>query len=67
MVFLNSLSEKYVGKQIEINCVDVEIHRFEDNQPPIFKGPGLSGAISLANYHTKSTIRFKLMKRFSFI
>jgi hypothetical protein len=41
MVFLNSLSEKYVGKQIEIDCVDIEVHRFEDNQPPIFKGPGI--------------------------
>jgi len=41
MVFLSSLPEKYVGKQIEIDCVDVEIHRFEDNQPPIFKGPGV--------------------------
>jgi len=41
MVFLSSLPEKYVGKQIEIDCVDVEIHRFEDNQPPIFKGPGI--------------------------
>jgi hypothetical protein len=41
MVFLSSLAEKYVGKQIEIDCVDVQIHRFEDNQPPIFKGPGV--------------------------
>jgi hypothetical protein len=41
MVFLNSLSENYVGKQIEMDCVDIEIHRFEDNQPPIFKGPGV--------------------------
>lgn len=41
MVFLNSLAEKYVGKQFEIDCVDVEVHRFEDNQPPIFKGPGI--------------------------
>jgi hypothetical protein len=41
MVFLSSLPEKYVGKQIEIDCVNVEIHRFEDNQPPIFKGPGV--------------------------
>jgi hypothetical protein len=41
MIFLSSLPEKYVGKQIEIDCVDVEIHRFEDNQPPIFKGPGV--------------------------
>jgi hypothetical protein len=40
-VFLSTLPEKYVGKQIEIDCVDVEIHRFEDNQPPIFKGPGV--------------------------
>jgi len=56
MVFLNSLSEKYVGKQIEINCVDVEIHRFEDNQPPIFKGPGIirgdkSGQLSYKVYN----------------
>jgi hypothetical protein len=41
MVFLSSLPEKYVGKEIEIDCVDIEIHRFEDNQPPIFKGPGV--------------------------
>ncbi len=41
MVFLSSLPEKYVGKQIEIDCVDIEIHRFEDGQPPIFKGPGV--------------------------
>ncbi len=41
MVFLSSLPEKYVGKQIEIDCVDIEIHRFEDHQPPIFKGPGV--------------------------
>lgn len=41
MVFLSGLPEKYVGKQIEIDCVDIEIRRFEDNQPPIFKGPGV--------------------------
>jgi len=41
MVFLSSLPEKYVGKQIEIDCVDIEIHRFEDHRPPIFKGPGV--------------------------
>lgn len=41
MIFLSSLPEKYVGKQIEIDCVDIEIHRFEDHQPPIFKGPGV--------------------------
>lgn len=41
MVFLSNLPEKYVGKQIEMDCVDIEIHRFEDNQPPIFKGPGI--------------------------
>lgn len=41
MVFGSKLPEKYVGKQIEIDCVDIEIHRFEDNQPPIFKGPGV--------------------------
>lgn len=41
MIFLNSLPEKYVGKQVEIDCVDIEVHRFEDNQPPIFKGPGI--------------------------
>lgn len=41
MVFLSSLPEKYVGKQIEIDYVDVEIHRFEDHQPPVFKGPGV--------------------------
>ncbi len=41
MVFLSTLPEKYVGKQIEIDCVDVEIHRLQDSQPPIFKGPGV--------------------------
>lgn len=41
MVFLSSLPEKYVGKEIEIDCVNVEIHHSEDNQPPIFKGPGI--------------------------
>ena len=41
MVFLSSLPEEYVGKQFELDCVDVEIHRFEDGQPPIFKGPGI--------------------------
>ena len=41
MIFLSSLSEMYVGKQFEIDCVDIEIHSFEDNQPPIFKGPGV--------------------------
>jgi hypothetical protein len=42
MVFLSSsLPEKYVGRQIEIDCVDIEIHRFEDNLPPLFKGPGV--------------------------
>ena len=41
MVFLSSLPEKYVGKEIEMDCVDIEIHRFEDGQPPIFKGPGV--------------------------
>ena len=41
MVFLSSLPEKYVGKRFEIDCVDIEIHGFEDNQTPIFKGPGI--------------------------
>ena len=41
MVFLSSLPKKYVGKQFEIDCVDIEIHSFEDNQPLIFKGPGV--------------------------
>lgn len=40
-MFVSSLPEMYVGKHIEIDCVDIEIHRFEDNQPPIFKGPGV--------------------------
>ncbi len=56
MIFLSSLPEKYVGKQIEMDCVDVEIHRFEDNQPPIFKGPGIirgdkSGRLSYKVYN----------------
>ncbi|MCX5850220.1 MAG: hypothetical protein NTW65_12330 [Deltaproteobacteria bacterium] len=56
MVFLSNLPEKYVGKQIEIDCVDVEIHRCEDNQPPIFKGPGIirgdkSGRLSFKVYN----------------
>ncbi|PIU30935.1 MAG: hypothetical protein COT06_10880 [Syntrophobacteraceae bacterium CG07_land_8_20_14_0_80_61_8] len=41
MVLLSSLPDKYVGKPIEIDCVDIEIYRFEDNQYPIFKGPGV--------------------------
>lgn len=41
MGFLNSLPEKYVGKSFEIDCVDIEIHGFEDGQTPIFKGPGV--------------------------
>lgn len=41
MVFLSSLTEKYVGKQFEIDCVDIEMYRFEDNRHPIFKGPGV--------------------------
>ena len=41
MVFLSSLAEKYVGKSFEIDCVDIEIHGVEDNQTPIFKGPGI--------------------------
>lgn len=40
MVFLSSIAEKYVEKSFEIDCVDIEIHGFEDSQPPIFKGPG---------------------------
>ena len=40
MVFLNSLSEKYVGKQIEIDCVDIEVHRFEDKSAPYFQRAG---------------------------
>lgn len=56
MVFLSNLPQKYVGKQIEIDCVDVEIHRCEDNQPPIFKGPGIirgdkSGRLSFKVYN----------------
>ena len=41
MVFLSSLAEKYVGKSFEIDCVDIEIHGVEDDQSPIFKGPGI--------------------------
>jgi len=41
MVFLSSLAETYVGKPFDIDCVDFEIHGFEDNQTPIFKGPGV--------------------------
>ncbi len=40
-MFLNSFPEKYVGKSFEIDCVDIEVHGFEDYQPPIFKGPGV--------------------------
>ena len=41
MIFVSSFSEKYVGKPFDIDCVDIEIHGFQDNQPPIFKGPGV--------------------------
>ncbi len=56
MVFLCSLIEKYVGKQFEIDCVDIEVHHFKDNQPPIFKGHGVirgdkSGRLSFEMYN----------------
>lgn len=41
MVFVDNLAEKYVGKAFEIDCFDIEIHRFQDDQPPLFKGPGV--------------------------
>ena len=37
---LSSFPEKYVGNQFEIDCVEIEVLGFDDNQPPIFKGPG---------------------------
>jgi len=40
MILLSSLPEKYVGKQLEIDCIDIEIHGAKDHQSPIFKGPG---------------------------
>ena len=45
-----------MAKPFEIDCVDIEIHRFEDNQPPIFKGPGVirgdtSGRLSYKVYN----------------
>lgn len=52
MVFLDDLAKKYVGKSFEIDCVDIEIHGFENNQPPIFKGPGViyGDRVGLLNY-----------------
>jgi len=40
MIFLNSLSEKFIGKSFAIDCLDIEIHNSSDHQPPILKGPG---------------------------
>lgn len=40
-MFIRNLIEKYVGKPFEIDCFDIEVHRFQDNQPPLFKCPGI--------------------------
>ncbi len=41
MVFIRSLIEKYSSKKIEMDCHDIEIHRFKEDQPTLFKGPGI--------------------------
>jgi hypothetical protein len=47
MLLLSNLIDKCVGNDFEINCSDIELHGFEDNAPPFFKGPGIiTGEIS---------------------
>lgn len=67
MVFINNLIEKYVGRAFEIDCLDIEIHRFQDDTPPLFKGPGVirgdyAGSLSFKLYNqipiTKDTFHF---------
>lgn len=67
MVFINNLIEKYVGRAFEIDCLDIEIHRFQDDTPPLFKGPGIirgdnAGSLSFKLYNqipiTKDTFHF---------
>lgn len=55
-MFISNFPEKYVGKPFEIDCVDIEIHHFEDHQSTIFKGPGViygdvSGHLSYKVYN----------------
>ena len=40
-MFISSFPEKYVGKQFEIDCVDIEVHGVDDHCPPLFKGSGV--------------------------
>lgn len=40
-MFIRNLIEKYVGRPFEIDCFDIEVHRSQDHQPPLFKGPGV--------------------------
>lgn len=67
LVFISSLIEKYSGKIFEMDCHDIEIHPFKDNQPILFKGPGIisgssSGKLSFKLYNqlpvTKDTFDF---------
>jgi len=70
MIFLNSLSEKFIGKSFEIDCLNIEIHGTEDHQPPIVKGPGvikgdISGLLTYKVYNQKkiSTEIFTFLKQ----
>ena len=40
-MFNRSLIEKYVGKSFEIDCYEIKVHHSQDNQHPLFKGPGI--------------------------
>ncbi|MEG6586714.1 hypothetical protein [Dendrosporobacter sp. 1207_IL3150] len=40
-MFLSSFPKEYVGKEFEIDCVDIEIRGSEDFTPSIFKGSGI--------------------------
>ncbi|MEQ9358074.1 hypothetical protein [Coleofasciculus chthonoplastes] len=41
MVFIRLLTEKWVGREFEIECHDIEVHGIPDNCPPLYKGPGV--------------------------
>jgi hypothetical protein len=56
MIFIQSMTEKLVGKEFEIECYDIEVHGFDDHCPPLFKGPGVisgkeKGAIEFKIYN----------------
>lgn len=66
MVFFESLVDKLVGHDFEIECHDIEVHGIRDHSSPLFKGPGVitgkeRGAISF-RIHNQIKISENLLR-----